>query len=360
MSTSQYYPETICIKEDCLNNSHTQEILQRLPDIEYEIVKKTNTLIQQFQKLDHPFETGKKMLYLTEHKGRLIHKCPGTKGFLCCHYIVLDLIENCPIDCSYCFLRSYLTNFSLSVHTDLSKVQELIHCYANQNKKLFRLGTGELSDSLALDHITHHSLFLMETVKDIPHLVLELKTKSNNVDLLLTTDPPDNIVISWSLNPQSIIDTEEIFAATLVQRLQAAKKVCENGYRVAFHFDPIILIENWEQAYGEVVKQLFQIVDNQKIMWISLGGLRFNKPNELPTSSIFSGEFIPCQDTKYRYFAELRYEMYRFMISRIKAQDASVPVYMCMEDRDAWEILFDQQIKNRISVEKLIQQRLLI
>jgi len=34
----------------------------------------------------------------------------GTPGLVCCNYLVVSLISNCPMDCSYCFLQEYLAN----------------------------------------------------------------------------------------------------------------------------------------------------------------------------------------------------------------------------------------------------------
>jgi hypothetical protein len=72
------------------------------------------------------------------------------------------------------------------------------------------LGTGELSDSLALDSVFPISPILISFFAQRDHAVLELKTKSAEVDHLPHLDHRKRTIISWSLNPPEIIEGEEM------------------------------------------------------------------------------------------------------------------------------------------------------
>jgi len=102
-------------------------------------------------------------------------------------------------------------------------------------------------------------------------------------------------VVSWSLNPQKIIDLEEHNTASLEDRLSAMKNVQEVGYKIGIHFDPIIITENWKDLYSGLVSDISRVVDPDRIAWWSLGALRF--PEELKehifkyrNSELFTGE----------------------------------------------------------------------
>src|ERR1043165_9632033 len=60
---------------------------------------------------DDSFGAGKRRLLFTRQRSTFLQHCPaGTPGLVCCNYLVVSLISNCPMDCSYCFLQEYLAN----------------------------------------------------------------------------------------------------------------------------------------------------------------------------------------------------------------------------------------------------------
>jgi hypothetical protein len=54
--------------------------------------------------------------------------------------------------------------------------------------------------------------------------VLELKTKSDNVDPILHLNHQGRTVVSWSLNPPKMIQEEEVKTALLKDRIEAEEK----------------------------------------------------------------------------------------------------------------------------------------
>jgi hypothetical protein len=105
-------------------------------------------------------------------------------------------------------------------------------------ERSFRIGTGELADSLALDPLTGLSRHLVPFFAARANATLELKTKTDNVGELLDLDPRGRVVVSWSVNAPAIVAAEEHGTASLAERLSAARRVQEAGYRLGFHFDP--------------------------------------------------------------------------------------------------------------------------
>ena len=91
----------------------------------------------------------------------------------------------------------------------------------------------------------------------------------------------NNTIIAWSLNPQSIINEEEFYSASLKERLEAASQCQQQGFKTAFHFDPIVLYKGWEKDYKALIKKLFHHISPENIPWISLGGLRY-RPSMKP------------------------------------------------------------------------------
>jgi spore photoproduct lyase len=111
------------------------------------------------------------------------------------------------MDCSYCVLQGYLNNPFLTLYTNWDDLLQEIDAFASVNSQPFlRFGTGELSDSLALDSIFPISRVLVPFFGKQKNGILELKTKSAEVDHLLHLDHQGKTVISWSLNPPQMIE----------------------------------------------------------------------------------------------------------------------------------------------------------
>ncbi len=208
-----------------------------------------------------------------------------------------------------------------------------------------RIGTGEFTDSLVFDHITGFSKEIVSFFRQKEDTYFEFKTKSVNIQNLLEIGGSQNIVAAWSLNSLKIQTENEFKSPDIMQRLNAAKECALAGFSIAFHFDPIVFYENWQEGYKEVIDMIFDIVPNDCIKWISLGTLRMPailKPiieNRFPDSSLLNGEFLLGKDYKLRYSDKTRVDIYTYMSGLIKSKKSKTIVYLCMEDGDIWKYI---------------------
>ena len=313
------------------------------------------------------FHEAKRSLVLRRQRGEFLQHCPaGTSGLVCCNYLVLNLASNCPFDCSYCFLQEYLSNNpQLTVFTNVDAALAEVDAILRQRpERSFRIGTGELSDSLALDPVVGLSRLLVPFFADRPNAVLELKTKSDCVGDLLALDPRGRVVVSWSLNPPAVASTEEPGTAPVEARIAAARRVQAAGYRLGFHFDPLIEFAGWEKAYRDLVRSVFSAVDPRAVAWVSLGSLRLSSGLEQAVrrrgaerggGGILGSELVPGADGKARVWRGLRLRMYRTMVEELRAVDERLPMYLCMEPPAVWQRVFgeiptDRELGMRLAV----------
>jgi len=325
-----------------------QELVQRYIDHnpQAEVIRKEITESYKEEMFKQEPTPAKRDILLTEKMGHTVKQCPGTdRTYRCCNYHVINQTSNCPIDCTYCILQFYLNNPVTTVYANTEKLlDEVKEKIATQPDRFFRIGTGELSDSLAFDSSSEYSRDIVEYFADLPNVLLELKTKSNRVENLLDLDHKGHTVISWSVNPQVIIDAEEHKAASLPERLEAMKQVQDAGYKIGFHFDPLLHHEGWEKNYPDLIRQLFEVVDPENVAWISIGSLRF--PPEMkdkvlekfPRSKIMFAELIRGMDGKMRYPKPLRLDMYRTVYNALRQYGGEdLFIYFCMESAEIWE-----------------------
>ncbi len=343
-----YTPQKIFIEKKALNAPATKRILSRLPDVPAEEIEESRTLIEKIRKAPEPITEGKRCLLLAHDQGRSFKPFPESEQYLSCDYFTLHVAEGCDLECSYCILQAYLTNPVLTVYVNIEEMLAQLQTILDRNPdQFFRIGTGQLADSLSLDHLTGFSEILVPFFAKQKNAVLELKTKSVNIDRLLPLYPEGKTIVSWSMNSKKIQREEEHKCASIEERISAARKILtNNGYRVGFHFDPVIDYEGWEKDYGEVLENLFSQIKENRIAWISLGCLRMMpelKPimqQRFPHSALPSAEWIRGMDGKLRYFKPRRIQIYQTMLGLIRKKAPDVTVYLCMESPEVWQQVF--------------------
>jgi len=297
----------------------------------------------------HPYGDGEGFIELIPLKGEAMGTCATfNRKYICCNVHVLRSVHNCPFQCTYCFLQNYLNDGKMKVVSDVdSLMNEVKEKVSSEPRRLFRIGTWELGDSLALEDETGQAARLVKEFSVLRNTVLELKTKSDRVDGILGVDHKVRTIVSWSLNTEDIINHEEYRTAALQDRLPAMKKVSDDGYLIGLHFDPMILHEGWQGGYKGLVEAVFDVVDPGRVAWISIGSLRFNPEmrkmieNNYPQTDITTAEMVLGDDNKMRYVKPLRLEMYGFLYGQLRrfiTEDSLV--YLCMERWDVWEKCF--------------------
>lgn len=339
------WPAKIYVEARARGYPLTERVLARAAGVPCEVVEDSDALEAAVKQKRDPIAEGKRILLLKVHKGKFLRSCPAaTVKYTCCNYYTLQTATGCNLDCSYCFLQAYLTNPITSVYVNTQDLfAELDRTLAQRPGETFRIGTGELSDSLSMDRLTGLTRELVPYFAGREHAILELKTKSAAIENLLDLDPKGRTVVSWSITSDHIQRTEEWKTAGIGERLAAAAQAARAGYRLAFHFDPLIGYDGWQEGYRATVERLFAAVPTPSIAWISLGtlrlvsGLREVAEARFPKTPIFSGEFLPALDGRDRYFKPLRIEMYRTVAGYIRAHAPQACLYLCMESPEIWE-----------------------
>ncbi len=324
---------------------YTREILEKLREASVEVLPPREKPRPPLAPLAEVMNWGKETLFLTRFPGKFFRPCPGTKAYLCCGYRIFHIGLGCPLNCTYCILQAYLNEPWLAFFVNVlekgfSELKEILNSL--EPGRVLRIGTGEFTDSLALDPITDLNRRLVELFARQDQAVLELKTKTIHIEPLKGLPHRRRTILSWSLNTEKIALSEELGAPTLEERLKAAQKVSSWGYPVGFHFDPIIYYPGCEEEYRQIIERLFEFVEAENIVWISLGTLRYMPVlkeialSRFPKTKIYSEEFITGLDGKKRYFRSLRVELYRHLYQAIREHSSRVCVYLCMESPEVW------------------------
>jgi len=323
----------IVIAEDIPRNSLTNEILRRAQKHNIEITEG-----------DHSKRTeNTTLLYLSNQKG-FLRPCPCSRRYRCCNYFTIDTIEGCIYDCEYCALKTFIDRTRILIKVDIDEMIQEVRRFEEmitQKDKFIRIGTGELSDSLALEWIAPYAPILIAETRGSKNIFLEFKTKSTEILSLLDLPHNPNTTISFSLSTNYIHRSLEGGTPNIEQRILAAKRLVEKNYRVGFHFDPIIFYESYEKDYESTIESISKNIPEEAIGWISLGTIRFTPSliDEFESPLLF-GEYILDAEKKYRYPFVLRKDIYR-RINRIIRDyiGKNVRIYLCMESDSMNELV---------------------
>jgi len=261
----------------------------------------------------------------------------------CCNLLTLDAVDNCGYECSYCSIQSFFSGHQ--VFFDPKFPAKLAALEIDQDRT-YHIGTGQSSDSLMWGN-SHGILDALIAFADKhPNVILELKTKSANIGHLLKNSPPPNMICTWSLNPQRIVENEERGAATMEKRIDAARRLAEQGSLVGFHFHPMIHYAEWEQDYGDIFDRLQHCFHPDQVAMISLGTLTFIKQvmrkirERGDQSQILKMPLVEA-DGKFSYPDEIKQELFSFAYRSFNRDwRESVFFYLCMENQRFWDPVF--------------------
>jgi spore photoproduct lyase len=333
--------DEIVIEEACRSSALAARVSSRAPGaVPIRLVADGRAAARPAPGAADPFGAGKRRMVVMRRRAPFLMACPaGSAEFACCGYLVLVLASNCPMDCSYCFLQEYLAdNPGFQVYANYADAfDEVERMRRRAPGRSLRVGTGELADSLAFDRLTAVSRDLVEYFAARDGLLLELKTKTDEIDNLLAVDPRGRTLVSWTLSPPRVFALSERRTAPPAARIAAARRVLEADYRLGFHLDPVIAYAGAQREYLALLDELFDTIPPARISFISLGGLRMTPAlraaarRRHPHDPLLCGEEVLAPDGRYRTFTPLRVGLLRALARRIDAANPAMTRYLCME-----------------------------
>jgi spore photoproduct lyase len=342
------------LEEKYQHKQLSKAIMRYIQDY-YELLKNKPNRYDNFPAYDN----SRKISFETiEKKGVALGACPvASEGTRCCNLLTLDAVESCGFDCSYCSIQSFYNQNKIGFDKDFKQKLQNLELDPNE---IYHIGTGQSSDSLMWGNKEGILDALFEFARKNPNVILEFKTKSDNIKYLEQNDVPKNIIVTWSLNTQTIIDNEEHLTASLEKRISSARVLANKGVLVGFHFHPIVVYENYLQEYEKIYKQLLDSFDHSEVVLISFGTLTFIKPviqklrqRELK-SKILQMPFETING-KQSYSIEQKKQMFKHAYESFKPWHGKVYFYMCMEAHSLWKDVFGYEYTTNNQMEDMMK-----
>ena len=327
--------ETIYIENQVKNHFRTKKILSKLNknvDVIYcdhygEIfnIKSQNFRVQK----------NKPALILAKKDGKKLHEIPknfgigGDKNYYFSHML------NCIYDCEYCFLQGkhMSAHYLLFINYEdfFLEIKKKLKINNSQKNYFF---SGYDCDSLALDGITGFVDYFLPIFKKNKNAVLEIRTKSIQINKILKYKPFNNCVIAFSFTPENISKLVEHKVPSVKKRIDAMKKLVEKGWKIGLRFDPIVPACNFGKIYEELFKKIANSIPEKNIHSISFGMMRFPKKmfkkiiKENPSERMLS---MPLENRNgiYTYSKVNEKKFENIIIGKLNKHLKNVPVFNC-------------------------------
>jgi spore photoproduct lyase len=347
-TAKKFNPKTILLWQKVSEHPEAQRIMKMFPAANVQVIKQQRKHSFLDMSSAKTLLAGKRILMIGETSSFVGH-FDGQLGsnVRCCSYYKLVPVSNgCPYYCTYCYLAYVYRKFApfIKININYDAMFKQIRKALASTQRTISFNMGEMLDSLALDHITSLTTILVPFFSGLSNAYLMLLTKSNNIDNLLSLEPNEHTVVSWSLNPQRIIEQYELGTANLDERIKAAKLCQEHGWRIRFRIDPGILHSDWEAGYADLIRKTLTVTAPENI---TLGMLRL-LPGHLRLATQTYGDrarellhhnFIKgASDSKLRYPTNQRVEFYSFLVDTIRSFNRDVSISLCRETPEIWSI----------------------
>ena len=172
----KFYPRKVFIEKPVISSGLAARFKGLFPKADFEEIES----FKAYRAKNRNFRIGdynkrQETVFIVRENYDFFKKCPCTKCASSCGYHIFNLGFGCIYECAYCYLQEYTNTPGIILPANIGDFFNAFNAYKREG---MRIGSGEFSDSLALDRWTGYSLELIDFFKQHPQVSFEFKTKS--------------------------------------------------------------------------------------------------------------------------------------------------------------------------------------
>jgi len=265
----------IYIEKEIITHPNTTRILSGFPGSrKIEIARYMDVFSRSGQ--DFVMQKRSPSLILAKKYDNFIYKgAPVCQDFGNHHFYYATLVMNCIYDCEYCFLQGMYPSANIVIFVNLedyfSSVEKMLE------KHPVYLCLSYDTDLMALEHKTGYVREWVSFAGQHQDLVIEVRTKSASIKAVKSLPPLENVILAWTLTPDTVQKNHEHNTPPLQQRISCIKEAVNRGFRVRICFDPLIYSKDWLSSFSEMVDTVFAEVPADRIIDAGLGVFRISR-----------------------------------------------------------------------------------
>ncbi|ADI37523.1 SPL family radical SAM protein [Waddlia chondrophila] len=324
----------IYYEEEIREHPRTRRLLEKYSDLPHIPCERYGEIFNR-KAQNFRIQKQKPALILAKKHGNLTLPTPKGYGIGDQHNYYFSHMLNCIFDCRYCFLQGMYrsAHYVLFVNFEdfFDALKEKLVKHTGEKVSFF---SGYDCDSLALEPVTRFVENSLPFFSGHPQATLELRTKSTQIQFLLKHNPLPNVVTAMTLTPKRIAAELEHRAPPLHRRLEALRKLQEQGWKIGLRLDPVIYCEDWREEYDAFYQELFSAISLKGLHSVSLGAFRvprniFKKMARLyPEEKLFAHSLEENQEI-VSYKEKIEKEMTSFCTNKIMNHIPKEIFYPC-------------------------------
>ena len=212
-----YIPQEIVVHDAARNDPTTRQLVNRCPGVPVkyipgglaEEVRAVSTVLPPpGSPMLETVLAGKRLLYVAPPSNDTVDRFSiDDHRLLCPHFDRLKLASNgCPYRCDWCFLKGTYRGAHpfMTVRVGYDEIKAQLKRRLDGVTEAVFFNTGELADSLALEHLTDAARSFIPWFAEQQHGRLFMLTKSDNVDGILGLDHGGHTTVAWSINNAAV------------------------------------------------------------------------------------------------------------------------------------------------------------
>lgn len=254
-----FIPNEIYYERNIENYELGKELLSKYKEVPKFIIDNHNNIEKMRKKQNSEFPQMKRNLIIATRK---THKF--VENHKVSDYLVPYTSSGCTAMCMYCYLVcNYNKCAYLRLFVNREEMLEKIIKTSEKSDKELTFEIGSNSDLVLENTITNNLKWTIENFSNTKKGMLTFPTKFDMVDDLLPLNHNGKIIIRMSVNPEEIINKVEFGTSRLKGRIEAINKLKKAGYKIGILIAPVILIENWQKLYSDMIEYLYNNLSDE-------------------------------------------------------------------------------------------------
>ncbi len=246
-----FLPDIAYVDPRILKYNIGKKAIVYLENLNVPIIKSKKVLIEGKSPVEN-YVKAKKTIYITLNSQKKFKSCKPSADYQ------FSLSSSCPGHCEYCYLQTTQGEKPfMKVFVNIDDILTVIQEHINNNlPSITTFESGSITDPVALEHLTGNLKECIEFFAKSEKGRLRVVTKYDNVDSFLNIKHNNHTKFRFSINTRYIINKFEHSTSSFEERIEAARKIVNAGYPIGFIIAPIMVYENWEIEYKELLDNL--------------------------------------------------------------------------------------------------------
>jgi spore photoproduct lyase len=252
-----------------------QTVLSRFPKAKTVTIGRYKSVFNRSNQSFRAQKLSPKLILAVKPDSFLYERPAFSQDFGQSRFYYNTLLLNCIYDCEYCYLQGMFPGAHMVAFVNTEDFFTATDAALNAGP--LQLAISYDTDLLAFENVIPYCRSWIEFASTRPSLTLEIRTKSSNLGALDGTVVSPNVILAWTMSPETVVRAHENGTTPLAQRIDSVRRAIDRGWRVRLCFDPVLRVPGWERLYEQLIHDVFRSIDPVRVHDVSVGVFRLNR-----------------------------------------------------------------------------------